>query len=315
MINNPNTLPPGVQAYMDRVLLSVQTPRLIHSLGAIRRELPAKNGNTLRQSRYSRLPTAPNPLGPSGAPIPGTPLARTDIDAKIEYYGLFVPINQQVVLNNQDPVLNEVGELLGLSMRMTEDLLMRDMLLASASAYNAQGGLNGDQPTNISVPDIDQVTTRLSTNDAWMMLDRIGGEDKFGTAPIRDSYLGMCHTNLQIDLNNLSQFTPKWNYPNQNRTIGAEWGAIRNLRVMTSSVGSISPNASALGADVYNFYIQGLEAIGCVYQTNATSRFLYRPPVFSDALFQNITLGYVFAEAPVLLNDLWVQNLRVTLNT
>ena len=77
-------------------------------------------------------------------------------------------------------VLNETAELLGLSLRMTEDQLTRDMLQSTASIYNCTGGSNGDQPTNLSLPDIDNVTSTLLSNDAWMILDNIGGENKFG---------------------------------------------------------------------------------------------------------------------------------------
>jgi len=63
---------------------------------------------------------------------------------------------------------------------MTEDQITRDMMAATATIYNCTGGGNGDLPTNLSLPDIDEVTSALLTNDAWMILDNIGGEDKFG---------------------------------------------------------------------------------------------------------------------------------------
>lgn len=313
MIVNPNTLPAQVQQTMDDVLLSVRTPNLIHKLGAVSKRLPAKGGRTLRMSRYDRLPTAPVPLGPSGATPPSTPLTRVDIDATMSFYGQYIAINQQVTLQNQDPVLNETAELLGLSLRMTEDQLTRDMLASSASVYNCTGGANGDVPSNISLADIDDVTATLLTNDAWMILDSIEGEDRFGTGPVRDAYLALGHTRLSKDLNNLNGFISKWNYPNQNETIRSEWGSVSNVRFMLSSVGSVSPNASGLGNDVYNVFFQGMEALACVEQDNYSARFLYRPPVFSDPLFQNVTLGYVFAEVPVILNDLWITNVRCTL--
>lgn len=82
---------------------------------------------------------------------------------------------------------------------------------------------------------------------------------------------------------------------------------------MLSSVASVSPNASALGNDVFNVFVQGMESLACVEQDNYSARFLYRPPVFSDPLFQNVTIGYVFAEVPKILNDLWITNMRCTL--
>lgn len=209
----------------------------------------------------------------------------------------------------------EVSELMGLSMRMTEDQLSRDALAASATQYVCTGGTNGDRPSNLSVSDIDEVTTGLLSNDAWMILEREIGEDRFGTAPVRDAYLAMCHTNLTKDLNALNDFNPKWNYPSQNSSkVGAEWGSLNNVRFMVSSQGLIRPNASAFGNDVYSVFIQGLEAVGCVYQDNFSARILYRGPEFSDALYQNVTIGYTFAEVTRVLNDLWITQMLCTLN-
>jgi hypothetical protein len=78
MITTTNTLPPQVQQHFDDVLLSVQTPRLIHKLGAMAKHIPSRGGNTLRMSRYQRLPTFPVPLGPSGATPPATSVTRVD---------------------------------------------------------------------------------------------------------------------------------------------------------------------------------------------------------------------------------------------
>jgi N4-gp56 family major capsid protein len=87
MITTADTLPAEVQQTMDDVLLSVPTPNLIMKLGAIMKRLPSKGGRVLRMSRYNRLPTAPVPLGTSGATPPATPLTRVDIDAQMSFYG------------------------------------------------------------------------------------------------------------------------------------------------------------------------------------------------------------------------------------
>ena len=111
MITTTTTLPAPVQQTFDDVLLSVRTPNLIHKIGALSKRLPAKGGRTLRMARYDRLPTAPVPLGPSGATPPATPLNRVDIDATMSFYGLYVAINQQVTLQNQDPKMYGVYKL------------------------------------------------------------------------------------------------------------------------------------------------------------------------------------------------------------
>ena len=125
----------------------------------------------------------------------------------------------------------------------------------------------------------------------------------------------MGHTNLSKDLNNINNFTPKWNYPNQSGAkVGAEWGCVNNVRFFLSSQGLTRPFASALGNSVYSVFVQGLEAVGCVYQDNFSARILYRGPEFSDALYQNVTIGYTMAEVTRVLNDLWITQMLCTLN-
>ena len=210
-------------------------------------------------------------------------------------------------------VLNETVQLLGLSMRMTEDQITRDMLAASASIYNCVSGNNGDLPTNLTGADIDNVTTMLLSNDAWTIMNSIEGEDRFGTGPTRTAYVALAHTDLVPTLNNINGFISQWNYPNKNAAVEGEWGAYNNARFLVSSVASVIPMASAMGNSVYNVFVQGMESLACVEQDNYSAQFIYRPPIFSDALAQNSTAGYVFAQVPRIINDLWVVNMRCTI--
>ena len=41
----------------------------------------------------------------------------------MSFYGTYIAINEQVTLQNQDPVLNEAAIRLGVSLRQTEDQL------------------------------------------------------------------------------------------------------------------------------------------------------------------------------------------------
>jgi hypothetical protein len=87
-----------------------------------------------------------------------------------------------------DPVLNECAARLGVSLRQTEDQLTRDMLASTASFINCVGGVNGDNPTEITRFDIDEVVQSLLSNNAYTIMDNIRGEDRFGTAPVRNAY-------------------------------------------------------------------------------------------------------------------------------
>ncbi len=218
-----------------------------------------------------------------------------------------------MTLQNQDPVLNECAARLGVSLRQTEDQLTRDMLAATAGFINATDGVNGDMPTEISRTDVDIVVRALLNNNAYTIMDNIEGEDKFGTAPVRDAYFALCSTQLTGDLDAVGGFIQKNQYPAPMNALRSEWGAIGNLRFLISSIGSVTPNASLLGNDVYNIFCVGMEAYACIEQDGYSATFIYRPPIYDGPLALNASVGYKFAEVPRITNDQWVINLRVTL--
>ena len=210
-------------------------------------------------------------------------------------------------------VLNECAARLGVSLRQTEDQLTRDMLASTASFINCTGGVNGDNPTELTRSDVDDVVRALLGNNAYSIMDNIEGEDKFGTAPVRDAYFALCHTDLTKNMEAVSGFIQKNQYPSPMNALRSEWGAIGSLRFLVSSIGSKVPNASANNADVYNIFCVGMEAYACIEQDGYSASFIYRPPIYDGPLALNASVGYKFAEVPRITNDLWVISLRCTL--
>lgn len=312
-ITTSSVLPAPVQQSFSFKLLSVPVPYMIHKIPADLKAMPRNGGTTLRMRRYNPLATAPVPLGNSGVTPPPQTLTAINIDAKMDFYGTYILLNEQVTLQNQDPVLNEAAQRLGVSLRQTEDQLMRDMLASTASFINSVGGTNGDNPTEITRSDVDTVVRTLRGNNAYSFLSGVSGEDRFGTAPVRDAYFGLGHTDLIGQLDDVAGFIQKWNYPNQSSTLDPEWGTVANIRFLLSSIGSLTLNASLLGATVYNIFICGREAFAAVEQDGYSSQFIYRPPIYDGPLALNASVGYKFAEVPRILNDQWVFNLRTTL--
>lgn len=188
------------------------------------------------------------------------------------------------------------------------------MLAATAAIINCTNGVNGDMPTEITRTDVDVVVRTLLDNNAYTIMDNIEGEDKFGTAPIRDAFFALCSTQLTGDLDAVDGFVQKNQYPSPMNALRSEWGAIASLRFLISSIGSVTPAASAMGNNVYNIFCVGMEAYACVEQDGYSASFIYRPPIFDGPLALNASVGYKFAEVPRITNDLWVNNLRATLS-
>ena len=190
---------------------------------------------------------------------------------------------------------------------------MRDMLASTASFINCTGGTNGDNPTEITRSDVDTVVRTLRGNNAYSFVTGVQGEDRFGTAPVRDAYFALGATNLIRTVEAVTGFIAKAQYPSQMNVLRPEWGSVSNLRFLLSSIGSVTPNGSALGNDVYNVFCCGMEAYACIEQDGYSAQFIYRPPIYDGPLALNASVGYKFAEVPRITNDAWVINLRTTL--
>lgn len=101
--------------------------------------------------------------------------------------------------------------------------------------------------------------------------------------------------------------------PNQNSTLEPEYGSVANSRFLLSPIASVSPGASALGADVYNTFFTGRESYCMIDQESYGEQFVYRPPILNDALGLNASVGWKMAFSTRITNDAWVINLRSTL--
>ena len=195
---------------------------------------------------------------------------------------------------------------------MTEDQLIRDMLAGTAAMINCVGGVNGDNPTELTASDISVIIQTLLGNNAKTISQGIEGADKFGTAPIRNSYFALCDSDLTADLNDVDGFTHSAQYPQQKNILPSEWGTVQNLRFFISSEGSVTTAASANGADVYNIFCLGMEAYSIVEQDGYSAHFIYRPPIYDGPLALNASCGWKMGFACRITNDLWALNLRAT---
>ncbi len=191
---------------------------------------------------------------------------------------------------------------LGISLRETEDELIRDMLLSSAGQINCVGGVNGDNPTEFTASDIAGAGATLFNANAYTIADKIEGQNKFGTSPVRNSYFAMGNSNLTQSLDNVDGFIHSSQYPSQMNILESEWGSVKNVRFLLSSIGSTSPNDSFLGNTVYNTFIAGMESYGFVRQDRESAHFIYLPPEIAGGnLALNASLGWKTRNAQEIL--------------
>jgi N4-gp56 family major capsid protein len=311
-ITNINNMAPELPLQFSEDLLSTPQFNLIHSFGCDLHFADAYIGKTTRMSRYERLSTNGGQLDGSGIDPAPEIVVRTDIDATMEIYAKTVVVNEQVTLYENDKVLTKFTALLGQWLREKEDLLMRDLYASSVSYINAVGGNNGDQPTNVTRPDINNVERILLGNDARTLLAVNEAELKIGTAPTRDAFIALASTDITSDLQNVSNVQLKNTYPHQEGLRPEEYCSIGRFRFFVSSKANKIVGASLLGANIYTIPMYGLEAAAKVEQNGYTALLGYRPPYVVSSVAQNSQLYSKFAIARAITNQNWISGLNVT---
>ena len=311
-ITNISNMAPELPLQFSEDLLSTPQFNLINSFGADLHYAEPHVGKTTRMSRYERLSTDGDQLDGSGLDPAPEVVVRSDIDAEMEIYAKTVVVNEQVTLYENDKVLTKFTSLLGQWLREKEDLLMRDLLASSVSYVNATGGLNADNPSEINRPSINNIERLLLSNDARTMLSSEEAVDKFGTAPVRDCFIALAHTDIVSDLQGVDGVLLKNAYPRQEGLRPEEYCSVSRFRFFVSSKGIKQANSSLLGADVYSVPMYGMEAFAKVEQNNYSSVLGYRPPYVVSSVAQNSQLYAKFAIARAITNQNWLSGLKVT---
>lgn len=171
-----------------------------------------------------------------------------------------------------------------------------------------------DVPTEMTDTDISEGAIQtLLTADARTMIPNVRPTDKVSSAAVRSSYFGLTHTKMAPMLEAIEGFLHKDNYAS-NMGLESEWGTVKNIRFLLSSIGSINPGNSALGDDVYNTFIVAKDAYAYIDQEGYTAQFIYTPPAYSGPLAMNSSAGFKFGSAQVILNDAFMLNLASTLD-
>lgn len=306
-----NQVPPEVRVYYDRLLLKLATPALNYDKFAQRRTIPMNSGDTLIFRRYGTLNAATTPLTEAVTP-PGASETVIDFSAQISWYGSFMIVSDVVQYTVQDRVLNELTKVLSLQLGLTLDTLARDMMVSTASTIACSKGGNGYNPTEITDLDLQLVQRALRQGNAEFLTPIVEGENKFGTAPSRQSFWGFMSVDAEIDLENVSSFNSVANYANQTTTLQAEWGQTRNIRWLTSTNGysnGASPN-------VYSSFVLGREAYGIVKLGAMQAQLIVKPlgsAGTTDALDQRSSVGFKVPWSGRLLNDNWIARVTHTL--
>jgi N4-gp56 family major capsid protein len=224
----------------------------------------------------------------------------TDVTATMAKYGNPILINEEIDLFNVNSKTAQLMDTLGANAGESLNLLMEAVFRAATNvrySNGSAGGAAGVSTTTspMTATDIKYAVNFLNRNSARKFTPDVHGSQNIGTSPVRASYYGISHVDVEEDIRAITGFIPVEQYGGYTETMPFEFGAVNGVRWCSTEIIPISTNVSSssatgslrgttssggTNADVYTSYIYGMEAVGSVGLGNmhATSSYeMYDP--------------------------------------
>lgn len=264
-------------------LLSAARKRLPYFNGTLPGSLEKNQGSmSVKWRRIENLDPATTALGE----VTGTAafgMGRTavqptitDLTVAIAKYGNWILTSEELDLFNVNSRAAQLLEKLGDNAGLSLNYLARDVFDGSTNVrYAGTATADTNVVTAISVNDIKYCVNQLNRQSAMKFYAMGTGSRNIGTTPIRDTYFGSCHSDVEEDIRSLTGFTPVEQYGGYVETEPGEFGTVAGVRFVSTEIAPITTGAGTTTAsgfrgstailnDVYSTFIYGKEAVGTV---------------------------------------------------
>lgn len=252
-------------------------------------------------------------------------------------------LSEEIDLYQMNTRAMKFMDLLGANAGESLNTLMETTFSTASLIRYANGSVGGgtaDTNTNsaISVNDIKYAVNQLNRNSAMTFTPFGYSDTKYNNQPVRASYYGICHPDVEEDIRALTGFIAVEQYGGYTDTMPFEIGSVAGVRFCVSEIIPISTSAgtttssgvrgaSTILNDVYSTYIYGKEAVGSVGLGNmhASSSYemydpknppavelIYKKPgeVGTDLYNEVSSLAWKAWFASAVLNSNWIVKVR-----
>lgn len=286
-------------------LLQAARKKLPYFNGTLPGELIKMGGSSaVKWERINNLAAVSTALGEivgTSAFLFGRALVRptySSITATAGKYGNAIQVTEEVDLFNVNTraarLLDTLGANAGESLNTVAKAEYDNATIIRYCNATAGGTTSTSNVTKqMTAIDIQYAVNQLNGNSAMPFTPMGTGSRNIGTLPVRASYYGICHVDVEEDLRKLTTggFIPVEQYGGYTETMPFEFGAAFGVRWCSSQVATINASAgkktatgyrgsSTILNDVYTSYVYGREAVGTVGLGNmhaSTSYEMYNP--------------------------------------
>jgi N4-gp56 family major capsid protein len=346
-----------VNFVLMKALLSAARKKLPFFNGTLAGELEKSKGSASvkwrRIENLSPTTTALSEITGTAAAFLGRDAVQptvTDVTAAMAKYGQAILLTEEVDLYNVNSKTVQLMDTLGANAGESLNRLMEAVFAGAAAASTrfSNGSAGGAATVStitsvITLTDIKWAVNRLNRNSAQLFHAQANGSTNIGTVPVRSSYKGICHVDVEEDVRSITGFIPVEQYGGYTDVDPFEFGSVGGVRWASTEIIPVSTNivsssgtgflrgmvsSGGTNADVYSSYIYGKEAVGSVGLGNmhaASSYEMYdpkKPPAVEliahapgtsgifDMFNEMGSIAWKAFFAGKILNDAWLTRIR-----
>lgn len=345
--NFKSTVTAPVNFVLMETLLSAARKRLPYFNGTLPGRLEkAQGAASVKWRRIENLAAVSTALGENTeGTTPAFGFGRssvrptiTDVTVAIAKYGNAINLSEEIDLFNVNSNSAALMDTLGGNAGESLNEVMRDVYVSGATSIvrNAnKAGSYSSLASAITLNDIKNVVNQLNRNSAMKFTPAGFGSQNYNTQPIRQSYYGICHVDVEEDIRGLTGFIPVEQYGGYTETEPGEFGAVGGVRWCSTETAPIISDgstesivagsfqeSSALLHHVYRTFIYGREAVGSIglgenhakeiymmYDRVPTVEVIYHKPGSSgvaDMFNEQGSLAWKSWMAGKVLNPTWI---------
>lgn len=317
---------PRTAAYAVDKMLERAQPQLNMAKFATLTTVPKGKTKVCKWRRYNRIAASTTPLTEGVTPSGVNPIV-TDVTATLAQYGQHVQITDVIMDTHEDPVLAELSATLGQTAGETQEMIIYNVIKAGTQVQYSNGAARNTLNTAINANTCRKAIRQLRNQDAKPVSQMLKASPGQGTQPIPKCYVAFVHPNVDMDLQNTTNFPNGFvrvqNYGTFTPLCDNELGSFENIRFVSSTLYSPLANAGSatlngmLGGtnvDVYQSIVTGADAYASVdlgAGSSGLTPFVVSPKhTDSDPYAQRGKVGFKMYSTAAILNDAWMTRIE-----
>jgi N4-gp56 family major capsid protein len=320
-------------AWAATEMLAHAEPILVLSKFGQSKPIPKNKADNVKFRRPVPFAISTTPLTEGVQPT-SQALSYVDVSVALSQYGAVTQITDKVDDLAEDPVLKDAAMLSGEQAAETIEMVTWGAIKAGTNVFYDTAAVvaRANVSSVVTLGRIHAVVRSLRANRGKTVTSMLDSSVNYATKAVEGGFIAFCHSDLEHDIRAIPGYLPVASYGSRQPLCPEEFGAIENVRFITSpllvpfasagaasttmvAAGGTATGATSAATDVYPIIVIAKDAYGVVPLKGAGSitPSVINPgtPSKSDVLGQLGFVGWKTYFAAKILNETWLARLEV----